>query len=215
MRFLINMRFLLIVFFLSVSACSFYPPLNVESGEDFSNYTYQIGAGDTVDIFVWDNPDISRAVIVRPDGKITVPLVEEIQVSGKTAYEVARELEEVYKVFILDPQIVVMVSGFQGVDSQQIRIVGQIGNGSGNNSASRYRGLTIPYERGMTLLDVVITLGSIGEFADGNRASIIRKINGVEKRYGVKIDNLVEDGDLSENVAMLPGDILIIPEAFF
>ncbi len=214
MKFLISTKFLLIIFLGLISACS-YPPLTAESGKEFSDYTYLIGAGDTVDIFVWDNPDISRAVTVRPDGKITVPLVEEILVSGKTPYQVARELEEVYKVFILEPQIVVMVSGFQGVDAQQIRIVGQIGNGSGNDEASRYRGLTIPYERGMTLLDVIIRLGSIGEFADGNRASIIRKVNGVEKRYGVKIDDLVEDGELSENVAMFPGDILIIPEAFF
>lgn len=196
------------------SACS-YPPLKDESAEKFSDYTYQIGAGDNVDIFIWDNPDISRAVTVRPDGKITVPLVEDVLVSGKTPYEVARELEEAYKVFILDPQIVVMVSDFQGVDSQQIRIVGQIGNGGSNDESSRYRGMTIPYVRGMTLLDVIISLGSIGEFADGNRSSILRKVNGEHKRYGVSIDDLVEDGDLSENVAMFPGDILIIPEAFF
>lgn len=201
-----------------ISACS-YPPLNAESGEIFSDYTYQIGAGDTVDIFVWENPDISISVVVRPDGKITVPLAEEILVSGKTPFQVARELENVYKAFIQEPQIVVMVSEFQGIDAQQIRIVGQIGsensNGSNNSELSRYRAKAIPYERGMTLLDVIIKIGSVGEFADGNRASIIRKVNGEQKRYAVKIDDLVEDGDISENVVMLPGDILIIPEAFF
>jgi polysaccharide export outer membrane protein len=180
-----------------------------------SDYTYQIGSGDIVNIFVWDNPDISTIVPVRPDGKITIPLVEDILVSGKTPFQVARELEKTYETFIRDPQVVVMITEFQGVDAQQIRIVGQIGNDSGNSESSRYRGMTIPYERGMTLLDVVIRIGSIGEFADGNRASIIRKINGTQKKFGVKIDDLVEDGDISENVAMLPGDILIIPEAFF
>ncbi len=196
-----------------ISACS-YPPLRDESGEDFSDYTYLIGSGDIVNIFIWDNPDISTTVTVRPDGKITVPLVEDVIVSGKTPYQVARELEKIYESFIREPQIVIMVSGFQGVDSQQIRVVGQIGGG-GTSSTSRYRGLTMPYERGMTLLDVIIVLGTIGQFADGNRASIIRKVNGIEMRYGVKIDDLVEDGEMSENVVMLPGDILIIPETFF
>ena len=213
MKFLKNTTLLLIIFSMLISACS-YPPLSDESGENFSDYTYQIGSGDIVNIFIWDNPDISTTVTVRPDGKITVPLVEDVIVSGKTPYQVARELEKIYESFIREPQIVVMVSGFQGVDSQQIRVVGQIGAG-GTASTSRYRGLTMPYERGMTLLDVIIVLGTIGQFADGNRASIIRIVNGIEMRYGVKIDDLVEDGEMSENVAMLPGDILIIPETFF
>jgi polysaccharide export outer membrane protein len=212
-KFLKNTTLLLTICSMLISACS-YPPLSDESGEDFSDYTYQIGSGDIVNIFIWDNPDISTIVTVRPDGKITVPLVEDVVVMGKTPYQVARELEKIYTSFIREPQIVVMVSGFQGVDSQQIRVVGQIGAG-GSDSTSRYRGLTMPYERGMTLLDVIIVLGTIGQFADGNRASIIRKVNGIEMRYGVKIDDLVEDGEMSENVVMLPGDILIIPETFF
>ena len=216
MKLLKSTRFLLIIFSVLISACS-YPPLTDESGEDFSDYTYQIGSGDLVQIFVWDNPDISITVTVRPDGKISAPLVEDILVNGKTPYQVARELEKIYESYIREPEVVVMVSEFQGVDDQQIRIVGQIGVGGGgnNDNSNRYRGMTIPYERGMTLLDVIIEIETIGEFADGNRASIIRKVNGVQKRYGVRIDDLVEDGDMSENVSMLPGDILIIPEAFF
>ena len=214
MRFLKNTRLSLIFFSVLFAACS-YPPLNDESVKGYSDYTYLIGPGDTVNIFVWDNPDISTTVPVRPDGKITVPLAEDIQVSGKTPYQVARELEKVYGGFIRDPQVVVMVNEFQGIAAQQIRIVGQIGNDSGNNESTRYRGMTIPYVKGMTLLDVIISMGSVGEFADGNRATIIRKVNGAQQKFGVKIDDLVEDGDMSENVAMLPGDILIIPEAFF
>ena len=215
MKFLKNIRLLLIVFSVLISACT-YSPLKNEPGEIFSDYTYQIGSGDTVDIFIWDNPDISSTVTVRPDGKITVPLVEDLPVNGKTPYQVARELEKIYESYIREPEVVVMVSGFQGVDDQQIRIVGQIGSG-GNSSdnSSRYRGMTIPYVRGMTLLDVIIEIETIGEFADGNRASIIREVNGVQKRYGVRVDDLIEDANMSENVAMLPGDILIIPEAFF
>ena len=215
MKFLKNTRFLLIMVSVLISACT-YPPLRHESGEDFSDYTYQIGSGDQVQIFIWDNPDISSTVTVRPDGKITVPLVEDLIVNGKTPYQVARELEKIYESYIREPEVVVMVSGFQGVDDQQIRIVGQIGSGGNfSDNSSRYRGMSIPYERGMTLLDVIIVIETIGEFADGNRASIIRKVNGIQKRYGVRIDDLVEDGNMAENVAMLPGDILIIPEAFF
>jgi polysaccharide biosynthesis/export protein len=213
-KFLNVTRFSLILFSVLVSACT-YPPL--EDGADYfqSDYTYQIGPGDNVNIFVWDNPEVSTTVPVRPDGKITIPLAEDLLVIGKTPHQVARELEKIYETYIREPHVVVMVSDFQGVDNQQIRIVGQIGNTSGNNSFSRYRGMTIPYERGMTLLDVVIKIGTIGEFADGNRASIIRKIDGEQKQFGVKIDDLVDNGDMSKNVAMLPGDILIIPEAFF
>jgi polysaccharide export outer membrane protein len=180
------------------------------------DYTYLIGPGDSVDIYVWGNPDISKVVTVRPDGKVTVPLVEDIQASGKTANELARKLEGAYAEYIRDPQVVVMVAEFQGVDQQQIRVIGQVGSsGGGDNSSNRYSGESIPYERGMTLMDVIIRIGSIGEFADGNRASIIRNIDGVKKQFGVKIDDLVEDGDMSNNVQMLPGDILVIPEAFF
>ena len=214
MKFFKNTRFSLIFFSVLISACS-YPPLGDEFDNIQSDYTYQIGPGDNVNIFVWDNPEVSTTVPVRPDGKITIPLAEDILVLGKTPYQVARELEEIYETYIREPHVVVMVSDFQGVDDQQIRIVGQIGNTSDNNSFSRYRGMTIPYERGMKLLDVIITIGTIGEFADGNRASIIRKVDGVQKQFGVRIDDLVEDGDMSKNVAMLPGDILIIPEAFF
>ena len=191
-----------------------YPPITGEM-EISSDYTYRIGPGDSVDIYVWGNPDVSRVVFVRPDGKVTVPLVEDIQASGKTPNELARELEKAYAEYIRDPQVVVMVAEFQGVDQQQVRVIGQVGGNGGDEGSNRYSGQTIPYERGMTLLDVIIRIGSIGEFADGNRASIIRKVDGEKKHFGVKIDDLVEDGDMSKNVYMHPGDILVIPEAFF
>lgn len=231
------MRVLLIFCLALISACS-YPPLDEDAKKIVSDYSYQIGPGDVLEIFVWDNPDISSTITVRPDGKITTPLAEDLLVSGKSSNQVARELEKSYETFIRNPQVVVMVTEFQGVDSQQIRIVGQIDSGQGGGSSSssgggsasgstgggsggsggnssRYSGMTIPYERGMTLLDVIIRIGSIGEFADGNRAVIVRTINGVQKKFGVKMDDLVEDADMSKNVKMHPGDILIIPEAFF
>jgi polysaccharide export outer membrane protein len=211
----------LIILGFLVSACSYLPVAIVGhppiSGDDTValDYTYLIGPGDSIDIYVWGNPDVSKVVTVRPDGKVTVPLVEDIQASGKTAFELARKLEEEYAQYIRDPQVVVMVAEFQGVDQQQIRVIGQVGNSGGDSGSNRYSGESIPYERGMTLMDVIIRIGSIGEFADGNRASIIRNIDGVEKQFGVRIDDLVEDGDMSENVKMFPGDILVIPEAYF
>lgn len=239
MKYLKSMRVLLILCLALISACS-YPPLDDDAKKMMSDYSYQIGPGDVLEIFVWDNPDISSKISVRPDGKITTPLAEDLLVSGKSPNQVARELEKSYETFIRNPQVVVMVTEFQGVDSQQIRIVGQIDSGeggssssrssgggsssgsgssssggSGGSSSSRYSGMTIPYERGMSLLDVVIRIGRIGEFADGNRAVIVRTVNGVQKKFGVKIDDLVEDADMSKNVAMHPGDILVIPEAFF
>ena len=129
--------------------------------------------------------------------------------------------------------VVVIVTSFQGVDDQQIRIIGQIGGGSstmGSASASstqsamgqsgaqfntRYRAMSLPYEKGMTLLDIMTKIGSIGQYADGNRASVIRKIKGKARRFRVLLDSLVEDADMSANVKMAPGDILIIPQAYF
>jgi polysaccharide biosynthesis/export protein len=216
--------------------CSRYPLLTNSVGAD-SDYNYLIGPGDQLEIFVWDNPDISAKIPVRPDGKITVPLVQDIVASGKTPNLLAKELESKYATYIKNPMVVVIVTSFQGVDDQQIRIIGQIGGGSstisssgasssqsgmgqlssqmGAQSNTRYRAMSLPYEKGMTLLDIMTKIGSIGQYADGNRASVIRKIKGKARRFRVLLDSLVEDADMSANVKMAPGDILIIPQAYF
>ena len=206
---------------LVVIGCS-HPPLENDATLS-GDYTYLIGPGDNVNIFVWGHPDVSLSVPVRPDGKITLPLVEDVKASGKTPYELARTMEKELSIYIRDPKVVVMVTGFQGVDQQQIRIVGQINSGGGGGGggggfgggAGRYSGTAIPYKKGMTLLDVIISIGQIGNFADGNRSSVIRSINGKPQQFGVRIDDLIEDADMSKNVNMMPGDILVIPEAFF
>lgn len=206
----------------------------LEDVKQASDYTYQIGPGDNVNIFVWGNPELSTSAAVRPDGKITVPLVEELLASGKTPYQLARDIEKVLSVYVKSPQVVVMVSGFKGVRDQQIRVIGRIGGGGGGGGGGgfggggsgggglggggggigRYQGKSLPYERGMTLLDVVIQIG-LNQFADGNRASVIREVDGDLKSYRVRIDDLIDDADLSANVLMMPGDILIIPDAYF
>jgi len=186
-----------------------HPPLN-ENVEIPSDYTYIIGPGDSIQIFVWDNPDISQSVTVRPDGKISTPLIDELLVIGKTPTQLARAVEASLSQFVRDPLVSIIVGGFQGVYEQQVRIIGQIGGGS-----NRYSAQKMPYKKGMTLLDLLIQLGGIGEYGDGNRSSIIRTIKGKTHQFGIRIDDLVEDGNLSANINILPGDILIVPEAFF
>nr|WP_305908437.1 polysaccharide biosynthesis/export family protein [Methylomarinum sp. Ch1-1]MDP4521268.1 polysaccharide biosynthesis/export family protein [Methylomarinum sp. Ch1-1] len=178
-----------------------------------------------------------QGVTVRPDGKITTPLVDDLIASGKTPYQLAREVEEALAKFVRDPQVAIIVGGFQGVYSQQVRVIGQIsGGGSGGGAgaggggggggggfsggggglgANRYSATALPYSKGMSLLDLVIQLGGIGQYGDGNRASIIRRVDGEQRQFGVRIDDLLEDGDMSANVNIMPGDILIVPEAFF
>jgi len=217
--------------------CYTYPLL--EDVRQESDYTYQIGVGDSLSIFVWGNPELSTtATAVRPDGKITFPLVEDLLARGKTPFDLAREIEKVLETYVKSPQVVVMVHGFKGVNYQQIRVIGRIGGGSGMSGGSsgggmsssgggmggggmggsggigRYQGKTIPYERGMTLLDVVIQIG-LNQYADGNRSTVIRTIQGEQKSYSVRIDDLIDNADLTANVLMMPGDILIIPDAYF
>ncbi len=219
----IKIKVLIFISLLFVGGCS-YPPLeDVDMPDD---YTYVIGPGDALEIFVWGNPDISRSVVVRPDGKITTPLVDDLLASGKTPYDLAREVEKELSKFVRDPQVAIMVSGFKGIYPQQIRVIGQISGGSssgGGSSSSggssggfnRYSARSLPYSKEMTLLDLLIQLGGIGQYADGNRSTIIRNVDGQQKQFSVRIDDLLEEGDLSANVKMMPGDILIVPEAFF
>lgn len=226
-----------LVLFLTVallSGCG-YPPLAKDVPVP-TDYTYKIGPGDTLNIFVWGNPDISTNAVVRPDGKITIPLVEDLPASGKYPAELARVIENELGKYVRDPQVVIMVAGFQGVYSQQIRVIGQLsGGGSGGGAGgagggisgggsggglsggggARFTARALPYKKDMTLLDLMISLGGIGQFADGNRASIVRNINGKNIQFGIKIDNLINNGDLSANVTILPGDIVLIPEAFY
>lgn len=208
-----------------------YPPLSEDIAVP-SDYTYIIGPGDQVQIFVWGNPDISTTAIVRPDGKITMPLAEDLLASGKTPSELARVMEKQLEKFVRDPQVVIMVAGFQGVFAQQVRIVGQLSGGGSSGGGGTNGGGTsggvgtsgggagfsakaFPYKKDMTLLDLMIQVGGLGQYADGNRASIVRNINGESQQFGIKINDLIDKGNLAANVKILPGDIVIIPEAFF
>jgi len=165
---------------------------------------YAIGPGDSLQIFVWDHADLSTTVQVRPDGKISTPLVEDLQAASRTPTQLARDIEGVLKEYVRTPVVTVIMQGFVGEGGQQIRVVGQ---------AVSPRALQ--YKEGMTVLDVMIEVGGLAEFAAGNRAKIIRKTGGGEIEIKVRLDDLLNDGEIDENVRMRPGDILIIPQSFF
>jgi polysaccharide export outer membrane protein len=165
---------------------------------------YIIGAGDSVNIFVWRNPELSATTTVRPDGRITTPLIEDVQASGKTPTQLARDMEKELSTYIKNPVVTVMVGGFRGPFDRQIRVVGQAAQPQ-----------ALPFQDGMTILDVMIAVGGVTQYAAGNRATIVRNTDGVAQQFQVRLNDLLNSGDISANVRMLPGDVLIIPEAWF
>jgi polysaccharide biosynthesis/export protein len=167
------------------------------------DYSYVIGAGDSLNIIVWRNPELSMAVPVRPDGKLSAPLVDELYVQGKTSIEVARDIEKRLSTYVRDPVVTVIVTGFNGPYSEQIRVVGEAAKPQ-----------FLPYKQKMSVLDVMIAVGGLTDFADGNGATILRTAEG-NKQYSVRLKDLIKRGDVSANVEMRPGDILIIPQSFF
>lgn len=169
-----------------------------------NDYQYLIGPGDRLNIFVWRNPELSAQVVVRPDGKVTTSLVEDLDVAGRTPTMLAREIEEVLSTYVNSPRVTVSVGNFSGPLSEQVRVIGE---------AAKPR--AVNYTEHMTLLDLMISVGGLTNFADGNDAKLIRVINGEKKIFELNIDDLIRDGDIKENVDMLPGDIVIIPEAWF
>ncbi|MFN6262281.1 MAG: XrtA/PEP-CTERM system exopolysaccharide export protein [Chromatiaceae bacterium] len=167
-------------------------------------YSYLIGPNDSVTIFVWRNPELSGSFIVRPDGKISTSLVEDVPVAGRTPTQFARDMEKILAKYIRDPVVTVSVSGFVGPFSEQVRVIG---------AAAKPQ--SYPYRQYMTVLDLMIASGGLTEFASGNGAKLVRVKNGKQMTYDVRLDDLVREGDISANVDILPGDIVIIPEAWF
>lgn len=178
--------------------------LDSDAAESVTNSEYRIGPGDALRIFVWRNPEISTEVPVRPDGKISTPLIKDMVAVGKTPSELSGDIENALKDYIKNPVVNVMVTAFVGAFSEQIRVVGQAANPK-----------ALPYRARMTLLDVMIEVGGLTEFAAGNRAKIVRRQGDDEQQIRVRLQDLIADGDVDANVHMMPGDILIIPETWF
>ncbi|NTV11144.1 MAG: sugar ABC transporter substrate-binding protein [Zoogloea sp.] len=194
--------FLLFAVVLGLAGCaSRYPAAPQLAAAE--KYKYAVGPGDTVNIIVWRNPELSMTVPVRPDGKITAPLVEDLPAVGKDTATLSRDIEKALSKYIRDPVVTVVVTNFVGPYGDQVRVIGE---------AAKPQALA--YRQQMTLLDVMIAVGGMTDFADGNKATILRATEG-NKVYRVRVKDLVKRGDVSANVEMKPGDILIIPQSWF
>jgi len=187
---------------LAITGCQTpYPPAPVTATTP--DYDYRIGPLDTVNVIVWRNPELSMSVPVRPDGKITTPLIDDLPALGKTPSELERDMEKALVKYIRDPVVTIVVTTFVGPSNEQIRVIGE---------ATKPQ--VLAYRRNMTVLDVMIAVGGLTDFADGNSARIFRVADG-GKIYAVRLRDLVKRGDITANVDMRPGDILIIPQSWF
>lgn len=187
----------------AIAGCTGVPPDTSEApAAEFNEYL--IGPGDALQVFVWRNPELTVTVPVRPDGRISVPLVEDMPAAGKSPTTLARDLEKELKRFIQDPLVTVIVAGFVGPYSQQVRVIGEAA-----------RPQAIPYRQDMSVLDVMIEVGGLTRFAAGNRAVLVRRSGGKETQIPVHLDSLLKDGNVGANRPVLPGDVLIIPQSWF
>lgn len=164
---------------------------------------YMIGPGDTIQIFVWRNPELTTTVPVRPDGKVTTPLVQDMVAVGKTPSVLARDIEKVLSEYVRSPQVNVIVTQPTSAFSQ-VKVIGQVA-----------RPQSIAYRDGLTVLDAILAVGGLGPFAAGNRAKVVRTENGKSREIKVKVSSLVNDGDLKQNIPLQPGDVIVVPESMF
>lgn len=186
-------------------ACSGQPTLPPAKAAGYDpSPDYFIGPLDTLNIFVWRNPELSETLPVRPDGRISIPLIEDLPAAGKTPTQLARDIETRLKRYVQDPIVTVIVTAFNGPYARQVRVIGEAAHPQ-----------AIPFRENMTLLDVMIAVGGLTQYAAGNRGAVVRTVNDKETSFHVRIADLVKDGDVSANVQMLPGDVLIIPQAWF
>ncbi len=197
---------LLIIVLLMLTACSYTGPLAEEEfiAESQPVPAYEIQPGDLIDVFVWRNPEVSISVNVRPDGKVSTPLVEDLQAAGKTPSLLARDIEKALANFIRGPMVTVIVREFNGNVGQRIRVIGEVEQPD-----------VLSFRQGLTLLDVMIAVGGLNEYASGNRAKIVRVTKDGQREIPVRLDDLLGDGDMSANIVLAPGDILIVPESVF
>jgi polysaccharide export outer membrane protein len=184
------------------SGTSTHPPAVAQTGSPA--WTYLVGPGDSVQVFVWRNPEVSGSFPVRPDGKMTMNLVEDLPASGKTPTQLARDIEKALSRYIQEPIVTVIVAGGIGPFDQQIRVVGE---------AAKPQALN--YRENMSLVDLMIAVGGLTEFAAGNKAYILRTVDGKQTRLRVRLDDLLKGGDISANVDVRPGDVVVVPESFF
>jgi polysaccharide export outer membrane protein len=202
----LGMALLATGFVATLAACSSPAPPPPEPGPIGRAPDYVIGPGDTLRIDVYRQPELSASLPVRPDGRVSLPLVPDIDVAGKTPTALAKDIEERLRAFVREPTVSVMVTSFTGMPGRQVRIIGEAA-----------QPLTIPYVEGMTVLDVVIRAGGLTRYASGNRAEIVRRENPdvAPQSIRIRLNDLIRDGDITQDVQMRPGDTLIIPQGWF
>lgn len=188
------------IVFLTACTGASNPPAPAVAGTSAQDYL--IGPGDQLNVVVWRNPEVSQSVPVRPDGKISTPLVEDMTATGKTPSQLARDIEKALSKYIQEPVVTVVITNFVGPYSGQVRVIGQ---------AAKPQAL--PYRKNMTLLDVMIAVGGITEFAAGNRATLVRGAD--KQQFNIRLNDLMKRGDVSANVEVRPGDVIVIPESIF
>jgi polysaccharide export outer membrane protein len=169
-----------------------------------SDTEYRVGPGDQLGIFVWQNRELSTEVPVRPDGKISLPLINDMVAAGKTPTQLSTDIQDQLKKYVNNPLVTVIVHSFLGPYSQQVRIVGEA-----------VRPQSVPYRDRMTVLDAMIQVGGLTQLAAGNRATLVRYVNGKQESFNIKLDDLIRDGDMSANAPLAPGDVIIIPQSYF
>lgn len=179
------------------------PPTPSQASAKAAGADYIIGPGDTLQVFVWRNPELSVTVPVRPDGKISTPLVENMVAIGKSAQQLSRDMEGVLSEYVRSPKVNIIVTTAASAFSL-VKVVGQVA-----------RPQAIPYREGMTVLDAVLSVGGLSQFASGNRARIVRIVNGQEQVIHVKLTDLMNNGDIHENVPLKPGDVVVVPQSMF
>ena len=179
------------------------PPTPSQASAKAVSSDYIIGPGDTLQVFVWRNPELSVTIPVRPDGKISTPLVENMVAIGKTAPQLSRDMETVLGEYVRSPKVNIIVTTAASAFSL-VKVVGQVTHPQ-----------ALPYREGMTVLDAVLEVGGLSQFASGNRARIVRMVNGQQTTIHVKLADLVNSGDVRENVALKPGDVLVVPQSLF
>jgi polysaccharide export outer membrane protein len=188
---------------LVITACQELPPPPKLSNDDIiSSPDYAIAPLDTVQIFVWRAPDLSVTVPVRPDGRITIPLVEDMQAAGKTPTTLARDIEEALRPYVQEPKASVVVESFANQTAQMVKVIGEVA-----------KPVTVHYQMHMSVLDVMAEAQGLTEFADGNDAKLIRKVDGRERTYQLKLKDLLDDGRMSANAKLRPGDLIVVPKS--
>lgn len=193
----------------SLSGCAYFfprPPAKLDTGDPqlAKRADYQIGPGDQVQVFVWRNPELTVLVPVRSDGKISVPLLQDVQAAGRTPKELSISIADKLSEYIQEPQVTVIVETSAGRSETNIRIIGEA-----------MQPKVLPYHMGITLIDVMAEAGGLTEFADGNRAYLAREVNGKPKRYHLRIASLLKSGNMKANIELAPGDVIVIPERWY